>query len=41
MSAPYAGGCLCGQVRWRAPDFARALFRAADVTRTGQTTRWA
>ena len=58
----YAGGCLCGQVGWRAaaepinvrlchcrncqratggPYFARALFHAADVERSGETTRWA
>jgi hypothetical protein len=58
---PYAGGCLCGQVRWRAvghpgnvrvchcrncqratggPFFARAVFLAGDITRSGETTRW-
>ncbi len=57
----YEGGCLCGQVRWRAvaepanvrvchcrncqrwtgaPFFARAIFRLADIERTGETTRW-
>ncbi len=61
MSAPYAGGCLCGQVRWRAtaepanvrvchcrncqravggPFFARAVFLAGDIERTGEATRW-
>ena len=58
----YAGGCQCGQVRWRAtaepinvrlchcrncqratggPYFARILFNAPDVERSGETTRWA
>lgn len=58
----YSGGCLCGQVRWRAdaepinvrlchcrscqkatggPYFARALFDAAAVERSGAVTRWA
>ncbi|MDB5475181.1 MAG: hypothetical protein JWP49_692 [Phenylobacterium sp.] len=61
MTAPYEGGCLCGQVRWRAtaepanvrvchcrncrravggPFFARAVFLAHDIERTGETTRW-
>ena len=62
MSAPpYDGGCLCGQVRWRAtaepvnvrvchcrncqratggPYFARAVFPAGDLQRTGELTRW-
>jgi hypothetical protein len=58
---PYEGGCLCGQVRWRAtaepanvrlchcrncqratgaPFFARAVFLAGHIERTGETTRW-
>jgi hypothetical protein len=61
VSAPYEGGCLCGQVRWRAvaepanvrvchcrncqravggPFFARAMFLADHIERTGETTRW-
>ena len=57
----YSGGCLCGQVRWRAsaapanvrvchcrncqratgaPFFARAVFLARDIERSGETTRW-
>lgn len=57
----YAGGCLCGQVRWAAtvapanvrvchcrlcqkatggPFFARAIFRAEDITWSGETTSW-
>ena len=61
MSAPYEGGCLCGQVRWKAraepvnvrlchcrlcqravggPYFARALFHAVDLQRSGETTHW-
>jgi hypothetical protein len=62
VSGPiYAGGCLCGQVRWRAsaepanvrvchcrncqratggPFFARAVFLAGDVERSGETMRW-
>jgi hypothetical protein len=61
VSAPYEGGCLCGQVRWRAtaepanvrvchcrncqravggPFFARAVFLADDIERSGDTTRW-
>jgi len=59
--AVYAGGCLCGQVRWTArgspanvrvchcrscqaatggPFFARAIFLAERIARTGETTRW-
>jgi hypothetical protein len=62
VSAPYAGGCQCGQVRWRAsaePEnvrlchcrncqlatggafFARILFPADAVARSGETTAWA
>ncbi|MGZ3403436.1 MAG: GFA family protein [Phenylobacterium sp.] len=58
----YAGGCLCGQVRWTAsaepenvrlchcrncqratggPYFARILFPAEAVARSGETTAWA
>jgi hypothetical protein len=61
MAAPYEGGCLCGQVRWRAtaepanvrvchcrncqratgaPFFARAIFLAEHIERSGETTRW-
>lgn len=61
MSEAYEGGCLCGQVRWRAtgdpanvrachcglcqaatgaPFFARAVFLADKIERTGETTRW-
>ena len=57
----YAGGCLCGQVRYRAsapqanvrichcsscrravggPYFARAVFLAETIERTGETTSW-
>ena len=62
MTAPYAGGCACGAVRWRAsaePEnvrlchcrncqrwsggafFARILFPAAALERSGATTAWA
>ena len=61
MNGTFEGGCLCGQVRWRAtarpanarvchcelcrrwtgaPFFARAIFLADDIERTGDTTRW-
>ena len=62
MNEPiHSGGCLCGQVRWRAaaapanvrvchcrscqrwtgaPFYARAIFLAGDIERTGETTRW-
>lgn len=61
MTALHEGGCLCGQVRWRAtagpanvrvchcrlcqrwtgaPFFARAIFLAEAIERTGETTRW-